>query len=168
MFYFSAVSVRVRISVGASILTDNLTTLLQLSETKNQGKITNKTLYKLTLTILTLLSHIPGRYHDSYSEGGYGQYDATPFQTVPGSAGPGGGGGGGAGTPGGNASSVPGEQWGVGPVPDHLAHHPAFLAGLGPRGDSANSAHHPASMANQNPDHQKPLLPSAMLAGYTG
>lgn len=92
-----------------------------------------------------------GRYHEGYSEGGYGQYDATPFQTVPGS---GNGGGGGVG----------GDQWGVGPLGEHLSHHPAFLAGLGPR-DSSNS-HHPSSIGN-NPD-QKPLLQSAMLAGYTG
>ncbi|XP_011498890.1 PREDICTED: ETS-like protein pointed, isoform P1, partial [Ceratosolen solmsi marchali] len=109
-----------------------------------------------------------GRYHESYGESGYGQYDATPFQTVPGSAGPGGAGGagGGAGTGGGSVAGV-GEQWAVGPVADHLAHHPAFLAGLGPR-DTTNSSHHPSSIGNQNPEHQKPLLPSAMLAGYTG
>ncbi|XP_031784895.1 ETS-like protein pointed isoform X3 [Nasonia vitripennis] len=106
------------------------------------------------------------RYHDSYSEGGYGQYDATPFQTVPGSTGPGGGASGGA-APGGNPVSSVGEQWAVGPVGDHLAHHPAFLAGLGQR-DSTNSSHHPANIGQQNQDHQKPLLPSAMLAGYTG
>ncbi|KAL6440224.1 hypothetical protein ACFW04_003069 [Cataglyphis niger] len=93
-----------------------------------------------------------GRYHEGYSEsGGYGQYDATPFQTVPGS-GSGAGGG-----------SVGGEQWGVG-LPDHLPHHPAFLAGLGPR-DSSNP-HHPTSITN-NAD-QKPLLQSPMLASYAG
>ncbi|XP_029670119.1 ETS-like protein pointed isoform X3 [Formica exsecta] len=93
-----------------------------------------------------------GRYHEGYSEsGGYGQYDATPFQTVPGSGSGAGGGG------------VGGEQWGVG-LPDHLPHHPAFLAGLGPR-DSSNP-HHPTSITN-NAD-QKPLLQSPMLASYTG
>ncbi|XP_053980978.1 ETS-like protein pointed isoform X4 [Hylaeus volcanicus] len=93
-----------------------------------------------------------GRYHEGYSEsGGYGQYDATPFQTVPGSGSGGGGGG------------VGGDQWAVGPVGEHLSHHPAFLAGLGPR-DSSNP-HHPSSIGN-NPD-QKPLLQSAMIAGYT-
>lgn len=92
-----------------------------------------------------------GRYHEGYSEsGGYGQYDATPFQTVPGSGSGGGGGGVGA------------DQWGVGPL-EHLSHHPAFLAGLGPR-DSSNP-HHPSSIGN-NPD-QKPLLQSAMIPGYT-
>ncbi|XP_076385140.1 ETS transcription factor pointed isoform X3 [Megachile rotundata] len=92
-----------------------------------------------------------GRYHEGYSEGsGYGQYDATPFQTVPGSGSGGGGGG------------VGGDQWGVGPL-EHLTHHPAFLAGLGPR-DSSNP-HHPSSIGN-NPD-QKPLLQSAMIPGYT-
>ncbi|XP_043590910.1 ETS-like protein pointed isoform X5 [Bombus pyrosoma] len=92
-----------------------------------------------------------GRYHEGYSEsGGYGQYDATPFQTVPGSGSGGGGGG------------VGGDQWGVGPL-EHLSHHPAFLAGLGPR-DSSNS-HHPSSIGN-NAD-QKPLLQSAMIPGYT-
>lgn len=92
-----------------------------------------------------------GRYHEGYSEsGGYGQYDATPFQTVPGSGSGGGGGG------------VGGDQWGVGPL-EHLSHHPAFLAGLGPR-DSSNP-HHPSSIGN-NPD-QKPLLQSAMIPGYT-
>ncbi|XP_024876239.1 ETS-like protein pointed isoform X4 [Temnothorax curvispinosus] len=94
-----------------------------------------------------------GRYHEGYSESGsYGQYDATPFQTVPGS-GSGAGGGGGVG----------GDQWGVG-LGDHLSHHPAFLAGLGPR-DSSNP-HHPTSIAN-NAD-QKPLLQSSMLTGYPG
>ncbi|KAG7199300.1 hypothetical protein KM043_018154 [Ampulex compressa] len=94
-----------------------------------------------------------GRYHEGYNEsGGYGQYDATPFQTVPGSGSGGGGGG------------VGGDQWAVGPLGEHLSHHPAFLAGLGPR-DSSNP-HHPSSIGN-NPD-QKPLLQSAMLAGYTG
>ncbi|XP_076247647.1 ETS transcription factor pointed isoform X4 [Calliopsis andreniformis] len=93
-----------------------------------------------------------GRYHEGYSEsGGYGQYDTTPFQTVPGSGSGGGGGG------------VGGDQWGVGPLGEHLSHHPAFLAGLGPR-DSSNP-HHPTSIGN-NPD-QKPLLQSAMIAGYT-
>ncbi|XP_076636194.1 ETS transcription factor pointed isoform X4 [Colletes latitarsis] len=93
-----------------------------------------------------------GRYHEGYSEsGGYGQYDATPFQTVPGSGSGGGGGG------------VGGDQWAVGPVGEHLSHHPAFLASLGPR-DSSNP-HHPSSIGN-NPD-QKPLLQSAMIAGYT-
>ncbi|XP_017791496.1 PREDICTED: LOW QUALITY PROTEIN: ETS-like protein pointed [Habropoda laboriosa] len=92
-----------------------------------------------------------GRYHEGYSEsGGYGQYDATPFQTVPGSGSGGGGGG------------VGGDQWGVGPL-EHLPHHPAFLAGLAPR-DSSNP-HHPSSIGN-NPD-QKPLLQSAMIPGYT-
>ncbi|XP_033188655.2 ETS transcription factor pointed isoform X1 [Bombus vancouverensis nearcticus] len=92
-----------------------------------------------------------GRYHEGYSEsGGYGQYDATPFQTVPGSGSGGGGGG------------VGGDQWGVGPL-EHLSHHPAFLAGLGPR-DSSNP-HHPSSIGN-NAD-QKPLLQSAMIPGYT-
>ncbi|XP_026675289.1 ETS-like protein pointed isoform X3 [Ceratina calcarata] len=92
-----------------------------------------------------------GRYHEGYSEGsGYGQYDATPFQTVPGSGSGGGGGG------------VGGDQWGVGPL-EHLSHHPAFLAGLGPR-DSSNP-HHASSIGN-NPD-QKPLLQSAMIPGYT-
>ncbi|XP_011257767.1 ETS-like protein pointed isoform X4 [Camponotus floridanus] len=92
-----------------------------------------------------------GRYHESYSEGGYGQYDATSFQTVPGSGSGAGGGG------------VAGEQWGVG-LGDHLPHHPAFLAGLGPR-DSSNP-HHPTSITN-NAD-QKPLLQSPMLASYAG
>ncbi|XP_018400246.1 PREDICTED: ETS-like protein pointed isoform X1 [Cyphomyrmex costatus] len=93
-----------------------------------------------------------GRYHEGYSEsGGYGQYDATPFQTVPGSGSGAGGGG------------VGGDQWGVG-LGDHLPHHPAFLAGLGPR-DSSNP-HHPTSIAN-NAD-QKPLLQSSMLTGYPG
>jgi len=97
--------------------------------------------------------YFTGRYHEGYSEsGGYGQYDATPFQTVPGS-GSGTGGGGGVG----------GDQWGVG-LGDHLPHHPAFLAGLGPR-DSSNP-HHPTSIAN-NAD-QKPLLQSSMLTGYPG
>ncbi|XP_054014070.1 ETS-like protein pointed isoform X1 [Hylaeus anthracinus] len=97
-------------------------------------------------------SYPRGRYHEGYSEsGGYGQYDATPFQTVPGSGSGGGGGG------------VGGDQWAVGPVGEHLSHHPAFLAGLGPR-DSSNP-HHPSSIGN-NPD-QKPLLQSAMIAGYT-
>ncbi|XP_020281103.1 ETS-like protein pointed isoform X2 [Pseudomyrmex gracilis] len=93
-----------------------------------------------------------GRYHhESYSEsGGYGQYDATPFQTVPGS---------GSATGGGGVSS---EQWSVG-LGDHLPHH-MFLAGLGPR-DSSNP-HHPSSIAN-NAD-QKPLLQSPMLTSYTG
>ncbi|XP_014205235.1 ETS-like protein pointed isoform X2 [Copidosoma floridanum] len=106
-------------------------------------------------------SYSRGRYHDSYSEGGYGQYDSAPFQTVPGSTGPGSGSA--------NVPSGVGEQWSVGPTADHLAHHQAaFLAGLGPR-DPANASHHPSSMGNQNPDHQKPpLLPSAMLAGYAG
>jgi hypothetical protein len=94
---------------------------------------------------------LTGRYHESYSEsGGYGQYDATPFQTVPGSGSSAGGGG------------VGGDQWGVG-LGDHLPHH-SFLAGLAPR-DSSNS-HHPTSIAN-NAD-QKPLLQSPMLAGYAG
>lgn len=93
-----------------------------------------------------------GRYHEGYSEsGGYGQYDATSFQTVPGSGSGAGGGG------------VGGDQWGVG-LGDHLPHHPAFLAGLGPR-DSSNP-HHPTSIAN-NAD-QKPLLQSSMLTGYPG
>ncbi|XP_018302283.1 ETS-like protein pointed isoform X3 [Mycetomoellerius zeteki] len=93
-----------------------------------------------------------GRYHEGYSEsGGYGQYDATPFQTVPGSGSGAGGGG------------VSGDQWSVG-LGDHLPHHPAFLAGLGPR-DSSNP-HHPTSIAN-NAD-QKPLLQSSMLTGYPG
>ncbi|XP_018371105.1 PREDICTED: ETS-like protein pointed isoform X3 [Trachymyrmex cornetzi] len=93
-----------------------------------------------------------GRYHEGYSEsGGYGQYDATPFQTVPGSGSGAGGGG------------VGGDQWSVG-LGDHLPHHPAFLAGLGPR-DSSNP-HHPTSIAN-NAD-QKPLLQSSMLTGYPG
>lgn len=93
-----------------------------------------------------------GRYHEGYSEsGGYGQYDATPFQTVPGSGSGAGGGG------------VGGDQWGVG-LGDHLSHHPAFLAGLGPR-DSSNP-HHPTSITN-NAD-QKPLLQSPMLASYAG
>lgn len=97
-----------------------------------------------------------GRYHEGYSEsGGYGQYDATSFQTVPGSGSAGGGGGGGGG-------GVGGDQWTVGPL-EHLSHHPAFLAGLGPR-DSSNP-HHPSSIGN-NPD-QKPLLQSAMIPGYT-
>nr|XP_012217806.1 PREDICTED: ETS-like protein pointed, isoform P2/D isoform X3 [Linepithema humile] len=92
-----------------------------------------------------------GRYHESYSEsGGYGQYDATSFQTVPGSGSGAGGGG------------VGGDQWSVG-LGDHLPHH-SFLAGLGPR-DSSNP-HHPTSIAN-NAD-QKPLLQSPMLAGYAG
>nr|XP_034186044.1 protein C-ets-1 isoform X3 [Osmia lignaria] len=92
-----------------------------------------------------------GRYHEGYSESsGYGQYDATPFQTVPGSGSGAGGGG------------VGGDQWGVGPL-EHLTHHPAFLAGLGPR-DSSNP-HHPSSIGN-NPD-QKPLLQNAMIPGYT-
>ncbi|XP_043274998.1 ETS-like protein pointed isoform X2 [Venturia canescens] len=93
-----------------------------------------------------------GRYHESYNETGYAQYDTTSFQTVPGS-------GTGAG-----AAGVGADQWGVGPLGEHLSHHPAFLAGLGPR-DSSNP-HHPSSIGN-NPD-QKPLLQSAMLAGYTG
>ncbi|XP_018337399.1 PREDICTED: ETS-like protein pointed isoform X3 [Trachymyrmex septentrionalis] len=93
-----------------------------------------------------------GRYHEGYSEsGGYGQYDATPFQTVPGSGSGAGGGG------------VGGDQWSVG-LGDHLPHHPAFLAGLGPR-DSSNP-HHATSIAN-NAD-QKPLLQSSMLTGYPG
>jgi len=94
---------------------------------------------------------LTGRYHEGYSEsGGYGQYDATPFQTVPGS---------GSGAGGGSV----GDQWSVG-LGDHLPHHPAFLAGLGPR-DSSNP-HHPTSIAN-NAD-QKPLLQSSMLTGYPG
>ncbi|XP_031835880.1 ETS transcription factor pointed isoform X3 [Nomia melanderi] len=93
-----------------------------------------------------------GRYHEGYSESGYGQYDTTPFQTVPGSG------------SGGGAGGVSGDQWAVGPIGEHLPHHPAFLAGLGPR-DSSNP-HHPSSIGNNNPD-QKPLLPSAMIAGYT-
>ncbi|XP_076171389.1 ETS transcription factor pointed isoform X2 [Ptiloglossa arizonensis] len=94
-----------------------------------------------------------GRYHEGYSEsGGYGQYDATPFQTVPGSG------------SGGGAGGVGGDQWAIGPVGEHLSHHPAFLAGLGPR-DSSNP-HHPSSIGN-SPD-QKPLLQSTMIAGYTG
>ncbi|XP_029170919.1 ETS-like protein pointed isoform X4 [Nylanderia fulva] len=93
-----------------------------------------------------------GRFHEGYSEsGGYGQYDATPFQTVPGSGSGAGGGG------------VGGDQWGVG-LGDHLSHHPAFLAGLGPR-DSSNP-HHPTSITN-NAD-QKPLLQNPMLASYAG
>ncbi|XP_011631708.1 ETS-like protein pointed isoform X2 [Pogonomyrmex barbatus] len=93
-----------------------------------------------------------GRYHEGYSEsGGYGQYDATSFQTVPGSGSGAGGGG------------VGSDQWGVG-LGDHLPHHPAFLAGLGPR-DSSNP-HHPTSIGN-NAD-QKPLLQSSMLTGYPG
>lgn len=98
-----------------------------------------------------------GRYHEGYSESGYGQYDAASFQTVPGS---------GSGTGGGGAGGVGGgDQWGsMGPLGEHLSHHPAFLAGLGPR-DSSNP-HHPSAIGN-NPD-QKPLLQSAMLAGYTG
>lgn len=93
-----------------------------------------------------------GRYHhESYSESsGYGQYDATSFQTVPGSGSATGGGG------------VSGDQWSVG-LGDHLPHH-MFLAGLGPR-DSSNP-HHPSSIAN-NAD-QKPLLQSPMLTSYTG
>jgi len=92
-----------------------------------------------------------GRFHEGYSESaGYGQYDATPFQTVPGS-------GSGAG------SGVGDDQWGVG-LADHLPHHPAFLASLGAR-DSSNP-HHPTSIGN-NAD-QKPLLQSPMLAGYAG
>lgn len=115
---------------------------------------------KTNPTLLSIMVHVKfaGRYHDGYSEGGYSQYDATSFQTVPGSASGNGGGGGG-----GNVGTN--EQWGVGgPLGEHLSHHPAFLAGLGPR-ESANS-HHPSSLGN-NPD-QKPLLQSAMLAGYTG
>lgn len=93
-----------------------------------------------------------GRYHEGYSESGaYGQYDASPFQTVPGSG------------SGGGAAGVTGDQWGVGPLGEHLSHHPAFLAGLGPR-DSSNP-HHSSPIGN-SPD-QKPLLQSAMLAGYT-
>ncbi|XP_076685515.1 ETS transcription factor pointed isoform X7 [Andrena cerasifolii] len=93
-----------------------------------------------------------GRYHEGYSESsGYGQYDTTSFQTVPGSGSGGGSGG------------VAGDQWGVSPLGEHLTHHPAFLASLGQR-DSSNP-HHPSSIGN-NPD-QKPLLQSAMIAGYT-
>lgn len=62
---------------------------------------------------------------------------------------------------GGNVTA--GDQWGVGPLGDHL-HHPAFLAGLGPR--ESSNPHHPSSMSN-NPD-QKPLIPNAMLTGYNG
>ncbi|XP_014468884.1 PREDICTED: ETS-like protein pointed, isoform P2/D isoform X4 [Dinoponera quadriceps] len=91
-----------------------------------------------------------GRYHEGYSEGGYG-YDAAPFQTVPGSGSGAGGGG------------VGGDQWGVG-LGEHPLPHPAFLSGLGPR-DSSNP-HHPTSIAN-NAD-QKPLLQSTMLPGYAG
>lgn len=93
-----------------------------------------------------------GRYHEAYSEGGYGQYDGTSFQTVPGSGGTGG------------VSGAGSDQWGVGPLGDHLTHHPVFLSGLAPR-DSSNP-HHQSSIGN-NPD-QKPLLQNAMLAGYTG
>ncbi|CAD6207058.1 GSCOCG00012698001-RA-CDS, partial [Cotesia congregata] len=94
-----------------------------------------------------------GRYHEGYNEN-YGQYDTTPFQTVPGS---------------GNANSSSGstvgnDQWSVGPLGEHLSHHPAFLSGIGPR-DSSNP-HHPASIGSNS--DQKPLLQSAMLAGYTG
>ncbi|XP_051165625.1 ETS-like protein pointed isoform X3 [Leptopilina boulardi] len=97
-----------------------------------------------------------GRYHEGYSEGGYGQYDAASFQTVPGS---------GSGTGGGGGGGVGGDQWGsMGPLGEHLSHHPAFLAGLGPR-DSSNP-HHPSAIGNNS--DQKPLLQSAMLAGYTG
>ncbi|KOX78258.1 Transforming protein p54/c-ets-1 [Melipona quadrifasciata] len=54
-----------------------------------------------------------GRYHEGYSEsGGYGQYDATPFQTVPGSGSGGGGGG------------VGGDQWGV---DSSNPHHPSSI-----------------------------------------
>ncbi|XP_046477884.1 protein C-ets-1 isoform X1 [Neodiprion pinetum] len=96
-------------------------------------------------------NYVRGRYQETYSEGGYGQYDGTSFQTVPGS-----------GT--GGVSAAGSDQWGVGPLSDHLSHHPAFLSGLPPR-DSSNP-HHPSSIAN-NPD-QKPLLQSQMLPGYTG
>ncbi|XP_023316778.1 protein C-ets-2 isoform X2 [Trichogramma pretiosum] len=95
-------------------------------------------------------------HHDSYNEGPYGQYDA-PFQTVPGS------------TPGNSGTSTPAgpggneQQWAVGPVGDTLTHHSSFIAGLGHR-DTA--AHHAAQIV-QNQDHQKPLLSSAMLAGYS-
>ncbi|XP_048515594.1 protein C-ets-1 isoform X2 [Athalia rosae] len=97
-------------------------------------------------------NYVRGRYHEAYSDGGYGQYDATSFQTVPGS-----------GT--GGVSTAGNDQWGpVGPLGDHLSHHPAFLSGLAPR-DSSNP-HHPSSIANNS--DQKPLLQNAMLTGYTG
>lgn len=95
------------------------------------------------------------RYHEGYNEsGGYSQYDATPFQTVPGS-----------GNTATGATGVGSEQWGVPPISEHLSHHPAFIASLGSRDSSG--AHHPPSIGS-NPD-QKPLLQSAMIAaGYTG
>lgn len=95
------------------------------------------------------------RYHEGYNEsGGYSQYDATPFQTVPGS-----------GNTATGATGVGSEQWGVAPIGEHFSHHPAFIASLGSRDSSG--AHHPPSIGN-NPD-QKPLLHSAMIAaGYTG
>ncbi|XP_015190301.1 PREDICTED: ETS-like protein pointed, isoform P2/D isoform X7 [Polistes dominula] len=95
------------------------------------------------------------RYHEGYSEsGGYSQYDATPFQTVPGS-----------GNTATGAAGVGSEQWGVAPISEHLSHHPAFIASLGSRDSSG--AHHPPSIGN-NAD-QKPLLQSAMIAAsYTG
>ncbi|KAK2580623.1 hypothetical protein KPH14_007735 [Odynerus spinipes] len=95
------------------------------------------------------------RYHEGYNEsGGYSQYDATPFQTVPGS-----------GNTATGAGGVGSEQWGVAPIGEHLSHHPAFIASLGSRDSSG--AHHPPSIGS-NPD-QKPLLQSAMIAaGYTG
>ena len=103
-----------------------------------------------------LFFFVSGRYHEGYSESGYGQYDAASFQTVPGS---------GSGTGGGGGGGVGGDQWGsMGPLSEHLSHHPAFLAGLGPR-DSSNP-HHPSAIGNNS--DQKPLLQSAMLAGYTG
>ncbi|XP_043679692.1 ETS-like protein pointed isoform X1 [Vespula pensylvanica] len=95
------------------------------------------------------------RYHEGYSEsGGYSQYDATPFQTVPGS-----------GNTATGAAGVGSEQWGVAPIGEHLSHHPAFIASLGSRDSSG--AHHPPSIGS-NAD-QKPLLQSAMIAAsYTG
>ncbi|XP_043499546.1 ETS-like protein pointed isoform X7 [Polistes fuscatus] len=95
------------------------------------------------------------RYHEGYSEsGGYSQYDATPFQTVPGS-----------GNTATGAAGVGSEQWGVAPIGEHLSHHPAFIASLSSRDSSG--AHHPPSIGN-NAD-QKPLLQSAMIAAsYTG
>lgn len=102
----------------------------------------------------TFKNYPRGRYHEGYTENGYGQYDTTSFQTVPGSGNPNSG----------NGPNVTGDQWGVGQLGEHISHHGAFLASLGPR-DTTNS-HHPSSIVN-NPD-QKPLLQSTMLSGYAG
>lgn len=104
-----------------------------------------RTFAMLKFVVFSIVSS--GRYHEGYSEAGYAQYDTSNFQTVPGS---------------GNGGV--GDQWSVGPLGEHLSHHPAFLAGLGPRDPS--NPHHTSSIGNNH--DQKPLLQSAMLAGYTG